>query len=264
MPCIVCNRLGGATTLLSNGSEFHGDCEEGLRRRKESLRQEEIRAAALKASIEKELKSRRSTFGRLRRLLSDAGPEESYVRNVESQADAQLRTLQAEVAQVSSKLRSLYDFWLDYPPDWQDRRTAALNEADHRCEKCGRYPRAPHVHHRMPVGRGGNHRSSNLTVLCESCHLRTHRVEAFGETRRPNTGRIQQKLLIIREAIDSGGTIQFEYSKRTGERSVRRIRPEQVRMVGPTTCVTGYCYLRRDTRTFAIHRIARLRSGKAS
>jgi 5-methylcytosine-specific restriction endonuclease McrA len=52
---------------------------------------------------------------------------------------------------------------------------AALERANHCCERCGR-PRPEQIHHRKPRGAGGTSDPkinvlSNLLVLCSACHV---------------------------------------------------------------------------------------------
>lgn len=79
-----------------------------------------------------------------------------------------------------------------YPPDWQTRRTSVFFRENGRCQSCGaragrcpttresrwRHPKpkvvGAHVHHRLPIRKGGTHALDNLELLCDSCHLAKH------------------------------------------------------------------------------------------
>ena len=56
---------------------------------------------------------------------------------------------------------------------WQAQRARLSDRADASCEICGRY-RASNGHHRKNRSQGGDHRLSNLLLLCGSgttgCH----------------------------------------------------------------------------------------------
>ncbi|MCG8643858.1 MAG: HNH endonuclease [Desulfobacterales bacterium] len=63
-----------------------------------------------------------------------------------------------------------------YPPDWNDRREQVLFRDGYKCTKCG-YPdgfkrksRDLHVHHIVPLYKGGSNSLKNLTTLCHICH----------------------------------------------------------------------------------------------
>ncbi|MGH0035335.1 MAG: HNH endonuclease [Myxococcota bacterium] len=82
----------------------------------------------------------------------------------------------------------------DYPPDWQVRRAMVYDRAEGTCERCGKpagkyigdlshaedlggsWTRGisviqdAHVHHKVPISKGGNHSLNNLELLHEWCH----------------------------------------------------------------------------------------------
>ena len=61
-----------------------------------------------------------------------------------------------------------------YPDDWEDISLAYRQRVGFACEGCG--TRAPdgHVHHVLPVSRGGGSEEANLIFLCRACHAREH------------------------------------------------------------------------------------------
>ena len=42
------------------------------------------------------------------------------------------------------------------------------------CEYCGKPVLADHVHHIIPLSKGGDNRESNLIALCCNCHSKIH------------------------------------------------------------------------------------------
>ena len=94
-----------------------------------------------------------------------------------------------------------------YPPDWEIRRALVFAREERKCEECSRYCERSlvdfrsqmfgglwsedpalledqalrarhvsggHVHHKLPISRGGDHSFDNLMLLCERCHSRQH------------------------------------------------------------------------------------------
>lgn len=84
-----------------------------------------------------------------------------------------------------------------YPEDWRTRRVEVFARSDGRCARCGglvghlgwwnlkvsiekrwHYEnlglRGAHVHHRVPISKGGNHALENLELLCDDCHIAHH------------------------------------------------------------------------------------------
>lgn len=60
---------------------------------------------------------------------------------------------------------------------WQQVRTAALRRAGYRCALCNAKDTVLDVHHRTYENRGHEH-SSDVIVLCRTCHGKFHGVEA--------------------------------------------------------------------------------------
>lgn len=73
----------------------------------------------------------------------------------------------------------------------------------------------------------------------------------------------QSRINKTRKAISSGNLISFNYTNLDGIESVRSIKPYFIKQLEDgayfSHCVHGYCYLRKEDRTFAI---ARMRSLK--
>ena len=61
------------------------------------------------------------------------------------------------------------DNWYKYPPDWDKRREKVFKRDKNQCIEGGSR-RALHVHHIVPISKGGNHTLSNLKTLCVKCH----------------------------------------------------------------------------------------------
>ncbi|MBI4063986.1 MAG: RecQ family ATP-dependent DNA helicase [Elusimicrobia bacterium] len=60
-----------------------------------------------------------------------------------------------------------------YPNNWNEIRRLVLGRDQNRCVRCGA-PDHLHVHHIVPISRGGKHDPSNLIALCERCHAHAH------------------------------------------------------------------------------------------
>lgn len=70
--------------------------------------------------------------------------------------------------------------WTDLSKDIRRiKRTGALKRCNHRCVGCGvrawDCPLSLEVHHLKPVSQGGNHKKSNLVMLCTICHDEVHK-----------------------------------------------------------------------------------------
>jgi 5-methylcytosine-specific restriction endonuclease McrA len=96
----------------------------------------------------------------------------SYVENTET-AKVSLKRINKNYAAAWDSACENFE---TYPPDWEKRREDVLQRDGYKCTKCG-YPkgfkrrsRDLHVHHIIPLYKGGSNSLSNLTTLCHICH----------------------------------------------------------------------------------------------
>jgi 5-methylcytosine-specific restriction endonuclease McrA len=62
-----------------------------------------------------------------------------------------------------------------YPQDWAIRRKFIAQRANYTCKICGRRGWLGfHVHHVLPLSKGGNNALDNLVYLCKWCHENQH------------------------------------------------------------------------------------------
>lgn len=71
-----------------------------------------------------------------------------------------------------SKLKELY------PENWSFISKSYKERKGYRCEECGKqFPpntKWLHVHHIVPLSKGGSSDDSNLKLLCYACHAKHH------------------------------------------------------------------------------------------
>jgi hypothetical protein len=72
---------------------------------------------------------------------------------------------------------------------------------------------------------------------------------------RVESGLTAQSVELLEWALQSSQKVQFNYEKRTGEKSNRIVTPTGFKTIERTLCLEGYCHLRRAKRTFAIRRM---------
>lgn len=58
----------------------------------------------------------------------------------------------------------------DYPSNWREVRNTVVKEC---CSMCGETS-GLHVHHIIPVSKGGQNCEANLLTLCTHCHGKKH------------------------------------------------------------------------------------------
>ena len=62
---------------------------------------------------------------------------------------------------------------VDYPHNWGELSRQARARDDYECGNCHATTDL-HVHHIVPLSKGGTNNLSNLRTLCEDCHKRLH------------------------------------------------------------------------------------------
>jgi len=82
-----------------------------------------------------------------------------------------------QTTQPVERTDSKYDHWRGsegsrYPPDWEARKIEVKQRDGNRCVVSGCLSREVlHVHHIIPISRGGDHVIGNLATVCELHHL---------------------------------------------------------------------------------------------
>lgn len=175
------------------------------------------------------------------------------------------QSLELKANKLAGTLESFYDYWPDYPPDWEERRDKMLAAFQYGCRECGTDEELQ-VHHKFSLQRGGNNKPENLEVLCIECHGHHHGVDFKKTGTSRSIKEYGDKETLIRKAIESGTKLTFLYRKWDEKKSnTRTIRPmgfKQVSARGGTKislCVHGHCDLREEARVFALKRMSKLR-----
>lgn len=77
----------------------------------------------------------------------------------------------AELTLRDQRILKIFNNWPGYPPFWQYLRDVVMGRDNHRCQVTGCPSRLSlHVHHKMPVSKGGEHIPANLVTLCDFHH----------------------------------------------------------------------------------------------
>jgi len=252
--CSICNSSCSNGILLSNGAIIHKECYDGILEKKQSAynKMDDYDNKILKT--EKQLNS---ITKKMLRVIGRKSEKDELLKKHLKSFRLWISFCVSDIKNLDKQLRLLYDYWLDYPPDMDERRKSLIEEINY-CEDCGENDNRIHIHHKTPVSKGGSHKRDNLKVLCEDCHQskHKHKFSYSDDFKKPTEFKVKYDKL--RKAIDENGTVTFEYKKFEGERSTRTIKPEGFKLPGKSLCVYGYCFLRNDKRTFAIRRMTKL------
>jgi hypothetical protein len=258
--CILCTYGYAPFHTLLDGRVYHAQCYERVTTNAETLhawlRQLMGREAAAAESLRK---ASRVTSRILRAAVGKPDPSEPIATTLAA-VRVQVRDAEIQLAKHRQVLTALHDVWPTYPPDWDDRREAVVRGSGNRCASCRRYHSILHVHHVLPLDRGGHHRADNLQPLCKPCHQKKHGGREFGARQQKTNNPFTDTVAELRQAIEQRLTVRFDYTKRDGQRGNRTISPTGFRTERRTLCVVGFCYLRRAERVFAVRRIASLQT----
>lgn len=137
-----------------------------------------------------------SLFKNLGRQLNErikvaSGPELHRLREqIELANNRIISTRSKQEDDFRNRREKLWSSSAGYPPDWDLRRYDVHMRDGYACTECG-WPngfkvrrRELHVHHIIPVSRGGDSSLDNLITLCHICHSK---VDSLHKVVRPLT-----------------------------------------------------------------------------
>lgn len=190
---------------------------------------------------------------------------------------AEIRQTLLDLLKRRSKLSRIFDYWPDYPPDWEIRCERIKSRLGFCTSRDGQHGGQLHVHHIVPISLGGSNRLDNLTVLCERHHSQAHpggiwhgrrhaEYEDAGEEAddswesQATIPRVSEKVVLIRSAIDAQKGLQMRYRDAFGITTDRLVEPRRLyRGFHKRIYCEGYCHLRQADRVFRVSRILELR-----
>lgn len=258
--CKVCNGTVSHGIHLSDGGMVHTSCVESLAA-KLSRSRDELSASRDKLyRLENELKRRESLVFKISFLFSKSKATAADIEDGISVTRNTIAQIRNRAKAIYLKLSPIYDFYLNYPPDWEIRREAVNRRDGDSCYVC-RKTRNLHLHHKIPLSRGGSNKTSNLQLLCERCHSKQHGGRDFSGDFTNSETAFSKRVSTIRLAIQDGSRLQFLYKKPRQSYRKRTIKPTEFNSVahlsgdGQTLCVLGYCELRKANRHFAVKRM---------
>ncbi|MCL1056832.1 HNH endonuclease [Shewanella gelidimarina] len=263
--CRFCKKCISDGVNLSDGSMVHELCLSSIQERK---RQTEIEITALKAKLQllyEKLQKVHGFFFKISSIFFDPKVDVEAINESISLAECTLEDLTKTSDEQQDRIDEVYELFLSYPPDWDDRKRKVALRDGKACSKCGD-TRHLHLHHISPLGRGGTNELSNLKLLCEDCHHEEHHCKKFSGASSPSETAYSKRVANIRHAIKHDKHIKFSY-KKPNEKShmPRLIKPIELVSIthqdgqGFTLCIRGYCELRKEERHFALKRMKGLK-----
>lgn len=243
--CSVCKSYADYeyNMSLSDGRFLHESCLLKLQIRKDEL--------------ESATRSQKTQL-----ILSLFFPNDAAKADAASKADAD--SLSIELNKVKSELTSIYDTFISYPPDWDERKKQVIANNGAICFRCAKEGQV-YLQHEISVFEGGTNALDNLHLVCTECHADMYGTQdLFGKfTLKPAQFEFAEQVTEIQHAMGSGWKIQFGYKKPSAKTYMTRVVVPERLLNMPNSrdsglCVEGFCELRQDTRVFALERMQAL------
>jgi len=269
--CCLCGAEGFDITL-TDGRVLHDECYENLRDKESDLNGQVDACSHQIDTFSREFSAvqeeSQSFIGSISQFFGARDFQKELqalmLKDPRQTLEKKKREANFDLMGVKRSLFDLYNYWPDYPPDWEERRERAKTASKHECTACGS-ERWLHVHHRFSLQRGGSNLPENLEVLCSYCHGKEHNFDFKSGESRDIKGYGDKKSL-IKEAVSEGRKISFLYRKFGEDQSYKRtILPKdfvQIESRDKTRfnlCIKGHCDLRHADRIFNLRRMSKLR-----
>ena len=254
----------GEWIYLTDGSRIHSSFYDQISSYISNKENELDELKRKKAELIIKWKGELGFVAKIRRIFSSEIFDEQVLWSQKKILSVAIVTLTKNIIDKREKINSilweLYDFWPGIPPDWEDRRQRIINEFNccTQCGKCETRSTPLHVHHIIPVSKGGSHRLSNLEVLCEKCHQRKHHGRNFPYKDKPFPSRIKKKIETFQNAIEKGKYLKFSYRLYSREKDKHIVKPISIKRSSETILLYGFCYLSNQERKFSISKISNI------
>jgi len=250
---------------LSDGGTIHESCLKSIQAKVLEVEGEIYKKQNIIDSLTREIERRKGLVFKFVSIFSKPSSDLTEIENKITVAQENIKQLSTGLISLKNNAARIYDFFLTYPPDWDERRAQVVQRDGDECSTCGNWKHL-HLHHITPLSKGGNNKTENLKLLCEKCHSKNHGGRDFsGEFDNKETA-FSKRVANIRYAIKNNNRIKFGYKKPTDKGYKQRtVKPTElidivhVRDSGSTLCVRGYCELRNAERTFALKRMRGLK-----
>ncbi len=263
--CKICKTKVSDGIYLSDGGVVHNECIESITAQVEKITLK-INEHLLKIiKYENEIKKQDSLLFKIISIFSSSEANGDELKKKILKIKEEIEMLSCNLSSLQVQVSKIYDCFLTYPPDWEERKKRVIKRDGNLCKNCGKET-SLHLHHIVPLSKGGSNKIENLELLCESCHSKAHRNRIFSGEFTNNETAFSKRVVQIRYAIKNNRKIKFRYKKPSDKNYKQRtvvpkelINIPHVRDNGSTLCVHGYCELRQADRSFALKRMRGLK-----
>jgi hypothetical protein len=254
--CLICGNYCINCEILIDGTVYHKRCYTKLKDEELTLANQIDEIDHQISQINSQIFKSHSKINQIKNWITRKEIDVSSLINQLEKFEDHHQKLVIQRNNCKSILDKLYCYWPSYPPDGENRKSEIYaGKFTDVCEECGLWKEPLHVHHIIPISKGGDHRLNNLILLCEKCHSKRHGNREFSYSNNNEASYFSKRVQLLKHAIETNKIVHFHYRKFHGQRSVRSIKPSGIKQVGQSLCVEGFCYLRNADRIFAIKRM---------
>ena len=165
--CTICNSSCSNAILLSNGAIIHKECYDALLEKRQSAYNKLDDYDNKILNTEKQLNS---ITRKMLRIIGGTWEKDELLKKDLKSFSLWISFCESDIKNLDRQLIQFYDYWLERPPDWDDRRQSLLEEINY-CEECGESDNRLHIHHKTSISKGGSHTLSNLVASCSHCNM---------------------------------------------------------------------------------------------
>ena len=263
--CKICRGAAFDGIHLSDGGMIHESCLESFQGKELEIKNELYAQQEILNRLRREIEKREGLIFKVVSIFSKPDVNIIDIKKEIPRIEKNIERLSSSLVSLQANAAPLYDFFLTYPPDWEERRRQVVERDGDQCSKCGK-GRYLHLHHIKPLSKGGSNKITNLKLLCKNCHSKDHGGRDFSGEFNSSETAFSKRVANIRYAIKNGKRIKFGYKKpKEKSHKQRTVKPAELlnlthyRDSGSTLCVSGYCELRKAERTFALKRMRGLK-----
>jgi len=263
--CKICKRSVFDGIYFSNGGMIHESCLESIQAKELEIKNEIYEQQRIINGLTRKIERRKGLIFKFVSIFSKPSSDLDDIEGEVIIAQENIKQLSIRLSPLKAIIALIYDYFLTYPPDWEERRKQVVERDSNQCSKCGEWGHL-HLHHITPLSMGGSNKITNLKLLCENCHSKKHGGRDFSGDFNSIETAFSKRVANIRYAIEKGKRIKFGYKKpKEKSHKQRTVRPVKLvnlghyRDSGSILCVRGYCELRKAERTFALKRMRGLK-----
>jgi len=115
---------------LTNGKDFHKKCYDDLLIKE---RDYNTKLSDIRNKINNIERDQRKLFTRIKAYFGNVG--QFKIEKEKNGLKQTAVTLNEDLLNINNQLKSLYDYWPERPPDWEERRKQFINQKPF-CEEC--------------------------------------------------------------------------------------------------------------------------------